>query len=356
MTETKPDVNESADQPISELPVENMPQSLGRSFRSWKTWLSFALAIAIIVVMFRGLNIDFQDSWRQIRQSTIGFFLIALLCYYAALFIRGYRWTGMLRQVGISRETGYHVPNLWGMFEIIVLSWFANSILPAKLGDAYRGFLIKRRANASFGTSFGTILAERLIDLVMLVLVLLASGVIVFGLHAPGRTQQAFVWGGTVVLIGVIGVVILWLLRDRLERFMPSQALTHYRRLHGGLFQVLANPLRPALLSVCIWLLDGLRVYLIARSLGWDLHISESIMVALISALVSVIPFTPAGLGFVETFMVTALTQIGVVASTAAAIALLDRVVTYLSLIIVGVPLYFWVLRREVTSATTDAG
>jgi glycosyltransferase 2 family protein len=78
-------------------------------------------------------------------------------------------------------------------------------------------------------------------------------------------------------------------------------------------------------------------------------------MVALISALVSIIPFTPAGLGFVEGFTLTALTQIAVPASTAAAIALLDRVITYLSLIVIGIPLYLWMLRREFRIANEDA-
>ena len=327
---------------------EQPPASIGKSFLSWRTFVSFGLAVAIMVFVFRGMDIDLKDSWRQIRSANPWLFTGALGVYYLTFAIRAFRWTGMLDQAGINRVNGYHVPGLPGMTQIIVLSWFANSVLPARLGDAYRSYLIKQRARASFGVSFGTILAERLIDLVILVTVLLASGLVVFGTHTPDKAQQAFMAGAGVVVIGVIGVVAFWFFRESIERFMPNRIMPHYRKVRDGLFTALARPISPSVISVLLWLADGLRVYLVAWALGFQISYPAGIMVALISALVSIIPFTPAGLGFVEGFMVTALTQIGVPASTAAAIALLDRVITYLSLIVLGIPLYLWVLRREI--------
>lgn len=324
------------------------PASIGKSFLSWRTFVSFGLAVAIMVFVFRGLDIDIRDSWRQIRAANPWLFLGALGVYYLTFAIRAFRWTGMLDQAGINRQNGYPVPGLPGMTQIIVLSWFANSVLPARLGDAYRSYLIKQRAMASFGVSFGTILAERLIDLVILVTVLLASGLIVFGTHTPEKTQQAFIAGAVVVIVGVLGVTMFWLFRESLERVIPHRIMPHYQKVRDGLFTALARPLPPSIISMLLWLLDGLRVYLVAWALGYQISYPAGIMVALISALVSIVPFTPAGLGFVEGFMVTALTQIGVPASTAAAIALLDRVITYLSLIVLGIPLYLWLLRREI--------
>lgn len=336
--------------------ADQAPASIGKSFLTWRTFVSFGLAIAIMVFVFRGMNIDIRDSWRQIRQANPWLFLGALGIYYLTFAIRAFRWTGMLREAGISRETGHSVPGLPGMTEILVMSWFANSVLPARLGDAYRGYLIKQRADASFGVSFGTILAERLIDLVILVTVLLASGLVVFGTHAPDKAEQAFLLGGGVVALGVVSVTVFWFFRERIERYLPGRVMPHYRKVHDGLFMALARPFRPAVISVLLWLCDGLRVYLVAWSLGWQISYPAAIMVALISSLVSIIPVTPAGLGFVEGFMVTALTQINVPASTAGAIALLDRVITYLSLIVIGVPLYLWLLRRDIRNTNENAG
>jgi hypothetical protein len=334
---------------------DRAPDSLGKRFLNLRTFVSFGLAVAILGFVFRGLGIDLNDAWTRMRQADPLLFLAALGVFYSTFILRAYRWKRMLARVAISEAHGYPVPALPGMIQIILLSWFANCVVPARLGDAYRGYLLKQRTGASFGVSLGTILAERLIDLVVLVSVLLISGVVVFGTHAPGQTETAFLFGGGVVMVGVIGIAVLWFLRDRIEGWLPLRLMSHYRKLNTGIFKVLARPTRFAGISVGLWLLDGLRVMLIARSLGEDISYPAAIMVALISALVSVIPFTPAGLGFVEGFMVTALTQIGVRGGVAAAIALLDRVVTYLSLIVIGLPLYIWVLRHEIKLGDEDA-
>lgn len=331
------------------------PDSLGKRFFNYRTFVSFGLAVAVLYVVFRGLGIDIGDAWSRMRLANRWMFAGALLSFYLTFVVRAWRWTRMLERVDIDREHGYNVPGLAGMYQIILLSWFANCVVPARLGDAYRSFLLKARTGASFGMSFGTILAERLIDLVVLVSVLLVSGLIVFGTHAPDQAEKAFLFGGGVVLLGVVGIIVLWLLRDRIERMLPLRLMTHYRRLNKGLFRVLGRPTPFALMSVALWMSDGLRVYLVAWSLNQHISYQAAIMVALVSALVSIVPFTPAGLGFVEGFMVTALTQIGVPAGAAAAIALLDRIVTYLSLIVVGLPLYLWVLRRDIKNPRANA-
>jgi uncharacterized protein (TIRG00374 family) len=228
----------------------------------------------------------------------------------------------------------------------MVLSLFVNCVVPARLGDAYRSFLLKERNSASFGVSFGTILAERLIDIVVMVGVVLAAGAVVFGTNVPGRAEQAFLLGLAVVVIGVIGVLVLFGLRSRIEGWIPDRFAKHFQKLNEGIFTILTRPLPYVGLGVVIWLFDGLRVYLVAHSLGADLSIPESIVVSLLSALVTIIPFTPAGVGFVEGFMIWILPQLGVERATAVAIALLDRSITFLSLIVIGLPLYLWNLRK----------
>lgn len=346
--------------PVAETPPENVtnhanndmkPDSIGKRFLSLRTFVSFGLALAILVFVFRGLGIDIGEAWERIRQANVPMFLGALAVFYFTFVIRALRWTSMLARVGINEAHGHPVPKLPGMIQIFLLSWFANCVVPARLGDAYRSYLIKQRADASFSVSFGTILAERLIDLVMLVTVLLGAGLIVFGTHAPDRAENTFLIGGVVVVVGIAGVVGLWIARERVERLLPPRLTTHFRKLHTGIFLVLSKPTPYALSSIVLWLCDGLRVYLVAWSLGQHISYPAAIAVALVSALVSIVPFTPAGLGVVEGFMVWSLTQIDVPAGSAAAIALLDRFVTYGSLLIIGLPLYLWVLRRDMKEA-----
>lgn len=356
MSKVGTELDQIQDDQMVDSEQENEPKDIGRSLLSLRTLLSFLPGLVVFYFVIQRTNLDVGESFRQIRNANPFYLLCAIAIYYFTFVIRGWRWKGMLASAGISEKTGHNMPGTVGMFEIFTLSWFANSLLPARVGDAYRCFLIKRRSGASFGISLGTMLAERLIDLVVLVVMLLVAGVTVYGTHAPERAEKAFLAGGIVVVIGLVGVSLLWLLRDKIEKLLPARMARHYSRVRKGLFDSLAEPKLPSLISVCIWLCDGLRVFLVAWALGEHISYQAAIMVALLSALVSTIPITPAGLGFVEGIMIFALTSIDVANSTAGAIALLDRVVTYGTLLIVGGIMYLWVLRKDLRATDARTG
>ncbi len=89
-------------------------------------------------------------------------------------------------------------------------------------------------------------------------------------------------------------------------------------------------------------------MFCVAWALDTHLSISTALVVALMSSLLTIIPFTPAGLGVVEGATIGVLRLVGVDDSTAVAIALLDRVIGYWSVIAVGLPLYVLHTRREI--------
>lgn len=329
------------------------PGSLGRRFKEPRTLASFAFAALIVYFVFDRLEIDPGDVWSKLKRANLFLFALAMVTFYSTFVIRAVRWKMMLERVGIDAEHGHPLPALPGMVKIFILSWFANCVVPARLGDAYRSYLLKQHSKTSFGVGLGTILAERLIDLAVMVVMVLGAGVIVFGTHAPAQAEQAALLGVTVVVIGIIGALSLFLLRERVERLIPDRFTHHFQKLHTGIFEILRRPFAYAGIGVLIWIGDGLRVYLVAKSLGADLTIPESTVVSLLSALVTIVPFTPAGLGYVEAFMIWLLPELGVAGGTAAAIAILDRLATYWSLILIGLPLYFINFRKDIK--TDDA-
>jgi uncharacterized protein (TIRG00374 family) len=333
---------------------DSPPESLGKRFLEPRTLISFAIAAFIVYFIFRRLDINVDEVWTQVRNANPFLLIAAFLTYYAAILLRSVRWRMMLEQVGINEQHGYKLPGVAGTFQIMFLSLFANCVVPARLGDAYRSFLLKDRTGASFGVGLGTILAERLIDLVVMVGLVVASGAVVFGTSVPGRAEQAFLLGLGVVVIGVVGSIVLFIFHDHIEKQIPDRFSGHFRRLNQGIFEILKRPLPFAALGVVVWLMDGLRVYLVAEALGANLTIPEAIVVSLLSALVTIIPITPAGLGIVEGFMIWILPQLGVPQDTAVAIAFLDRFITYWSLVAFGLPTYVVHLRRTVIVKSDD--
>jgi uncharacterized protein (TIRG00374 family) len=83
-----------------------------------------------------------------------------------------------------------------------------------------------------------------------------------------------------------------------------------------------------------------MRLYLVVSALGYpdvELGISGAFFVALIGSLLTAVPFSPAGLGIVELGVVGVLTAAyGVSATEATTIALVDRGISVLSIIILG--------------------
>lgn len=113
-----------------------------------------------------------------------------------------------------------------------------------------------------------------------------------------------------------------------------------YDRFEEGVFSIQPGALpRLAIVTVLIWMTEGMRLYLVILALGFDtnLGVSGAFFVAFIASLLTAIPFTPAGLGIVELGIVGVLTRFYNVPTTeAAAIALLDRAISVLSIIIFG--------------------
>ncbi|MDQ3548224.1 MAG: flippase-like domain-containing protein, partial [Chloroflexota bacterium] len=273
---------------------------------------------------------------------------LAFIAYYGSFPIRAMRWRLLLANARISRSDGFNVPGLVGLSEIYVLSWFANCVVPAKLGDAYRGYLLKKNAGPSFSRTLGTIFAERLLDVVALVGLMVLSGLLVFHGTVPSGLRWWFVTGAALVAIGIGGLLALMTASHRIEALLPQRFQPYYNRLSDGIVSSFSRTgfLKVAGLTVIIWTLEGARVYAGAHALGIDLTVSQSIFIALLASLLTTFPFTPAGMGVVEGGTVFALRLFDVTAASATAAALLDRTIASYSVILIGGLLYLVTKRK----------
>src|SRR4029078_351989 len=149
--------------------------------------------------------------------------LAALLIYYTTFIVRSLRWQTLLENVGYSRAEGSPMPAPFGLGEILSLSWFANCVTVARLGDAYRGYMLKRAAGVSFTVTIGTILAERLLDLGVLAGLLAASVLTTFHGPLPSEAEPALIAGVGLAGGGLVVLVSLRRLRPLIERILPTR-------------------------------------------------------------------------------------------------------------------------------------
>jgi uncharacterized protein (TIRG00374 family) len=216
----------------------------------------------------------------------------------------------------------------------------------AQLGDLYRAYLLDEEGRVSVALALGTMLAERLIDLVTLVGLLAAGALTLYRGILPRAGVDALLIGLAASLVGVVGLALLPRSRALVERILPRRWQPAYARFERGAVRSLG---RLPLLFGCAmlaWLIEGATLLLLARAIGVDLSAAGALVTGLVASLLSVEPVTPGGLGVTEPGIVLVLSSLGVAAAGASAIALLNRLVNYASLAVAGAILYLVPLCR----------
>lgn len=304
-----------------------------------RTILSLLFAIAILALAFRTLGVNVGSTWSLIVSADFGLLALAFLAYYLTFPIRAFRWRYILSKVG----TNVRFVNA---AEILFLSWFVNCVVPAKLGDLYRAYLLKVTEHASGSRTVGTIFIERIADVVVIFILAVGAGLWSFrNAEVDAAVQLLFAIGAALALLLVTLVIVLRTWGSNLSRWLPTRLGKFWDRFHEGSTSAITWRTLPVLAftTSTIWLLEGTRLYLVIRALGIpavNLGFPASVFVALAAALLTAIPLTPAGIGFVEAGIAGALLIYGVAGGDAGAVALTDRAISIGTVIILGGLLY----------------
>jgi len=116
----------------TQIEVERSGFSLGRSLKNPRTLISFGLAVAIILFVLRGLNIDLAKTWQYMRGADLWLMSMALLVFYLTFPMRAIRWRLLLDNAGVPVRAGRKSwASLPALMEYLYLSWFANCIWDA---------------------------------------------------------------------------------------------------------------------------------------------------------------------------------------------------------------------------------
>ena len=326
------------DVPVDVPPPEQM--SILARLRQPRTLLSIGVPLAIIVIALYLNRSSLEAVPGYVSHANPLFLLAAFGIYYAGFPIRGHRWATLLKGAGYRVSTR-------DATEIVFLSWLVNCVVPAKLGDVYRAYLLKLNSPVSATRTLGTVFVERILDLFAIAILGLAAGYIRFrdslG-QLPVAVQVIFALGVALVVVMAVGLVVLRNFGRRLmgRLPLPARAVTLYERFEEGVFNSVGLRGLPwlGLLTTLVWVTEALRLYFVIQALGFgDLHLGFSgiMFVALIGSLLTAVPLTPAGLGAVEGGVSAVLvTVFGVAGSQAVAILLVDRTLSVFSIVVFG--------------------
>ena len=292
-----------------------------------------ALFLAFIITRF---DVDLSATWDRVTGANPWLLALAIAVHYTTFIFRGVRWRLLLQNTSVP---GASVPGILYCSQLVLLGWFANSVGWLRLGDAYRAYLYRDEQNGSFSRTIGTILAERALDTVLVALLMMAAVPFLLG---RGNSVTWIVLGLAVSLVlglAVILVAMTWA-KGLLLRRMPPWLALRYDRFHQGTMGSFQRLPQATVWGLLGWAAEIARMYLVVEALGFDISFALVVFLTLANSLLTLVP-TPGGVGAVESGVGGLAVRLSsLTATAAAALVLIDRAITYISVIVLGAVLF----------------
>jgi uncharacterized protein (TIRG00374 family) len=299
--------------------------------------MAASLLIAAVLLLWIGTHahFDYRRTLGTLAQVNVPLFALALAVFYLSFAARSRRWQLLLRNAGEPSRFG-------SLLHILMLTWFANCILPAKGGDLYRAYLLRRNAAVSGSKALGTVLGERVLDFLVLMSLLMLSVVALFHAAMPARFEAGLVTGLVIALLMLAALIAMQHQQQQLIRRIPERFRERAVQFRIGLIDALGHD-RIALvtLTVAVWAAESARLYLVTLALPLPVRLGPAhiIFIALVASLLTTIPALPGGLVLVEGGMIAVLAVFGLSPSLALSVALLDRLISFWTPIVAGIVL-----------------
>ncbi len=321
------------------------PTSRAQSIRGRAAWIvSGVLAAALLYWSLRG--IEWQRFFQTIAAARWKYVVLSASVTSSTFFLRAARWRILL--------------NAAGKFPLGVVFWanmagyLGNNFLPARAGELVRTVLISSRSALSKTFVLTTALAERLMDVIA---VILSASLALSGVQPKPVWMTSL---SAALLAGAIAAIVAVALLPRFEtpiqRLMaalpgPRKLRDFLKSLCGEVivgFRAFHDPRRLAgfaLLTVIVWGLDACALIVTAHALGLTLTFPVAVLLLTGLALGSSLPSTPGYVGIYQFVAVTVLPPFGIAKDEALAFIVVSQAVGYLVVLAFG-GFGFYRLRR----------
>jgi glycosyltransferase 2 family protein len=315
-----------------------MPPTTTRIRIPWHTLIVGALTLGLLWWFFH--NLEFDRVWAAIRAAHPLLVGAAVLVTLQTYLLRAWRWQALLRPIGRARFRT--------AFRTTVIGFTATFLLPGRVGEVLRPYLLARTDGFNAAAAFATVIVERVLDLACVLLFfawfLLTAGVDV------GRDVELAGAASAVAAVAALGLLVLgaghperlgrW--AGRLARVLPGRAADGATRLVRTFVEGLAVMRRPGPLvaafglSLLIWLSITLGIWLTSRAFDLTFPFVGTFLVVLFLVVGVALP-TPGGVGGFHAMYREAVTRFfAAPVDTAAACAVVLHAVSFVPISILG--------------------
>jgi glycosyltransferase 2 family protein len=317
-----------------------------------KTLLIALITIALIAWFLRQANLG--DVWREIREARPWAFVLALVMTAITYVLRALRWQYLLQPIG---RTHFSTA-----LRTTVIGFAANAVLPARVGEVLRPYLLARREGLSLPSTFATIILERLLDL-LTVLLFLGAFMLFFdpGMAAvsPSIFAKVKTGGLTFAAASILALIVMAIASrqpivfgravDRIVGILPARVAGPLKKLVHTFVDGLAvtgDPMRllvSVLLSIPLWLSIAASVWSIMLAFHMTIPYTGSFLVLALLTVGVAVPTPGAVGGFHEAFRLGVTTFYGIENDRAVGAAIVLHAVSFLPVTCLGA----WFMFRD---------
>jgi glycosyltransferase 2 family protein len=258
----------------------------------------------------------------------IALLFVGVAVYAVATVLRGWRWDRVLTSVDVGHKKG-------DAYSLVCVGYMGNNVLPARGGELLRVMLMAPRSQARRRELLGSIVAERVLDVVALG-ILFAIMTLASVAGAPVGKAPAYIAVGGGIL-AVIALVVYLRLRERgrFDRF--AAAIRPIARAS----KILTRPEGAGLvaLTALVWTLEGVVFWLVGQSLSLHFGLIGATFLVVLASFFALIPAAPGYVGTFDSAVLFGLHALKVTGGNAVAFAVLVRFVMFVPITAVGLVL-----------------
>ncbi|EDM44306.1 integral membrane protein [unidentified eubacterium SCB49] len=219
--------------------------------------LKIAIPLGLGIFLIWYIFSDFTDTQVEdlksyFRNANYGYVIIAVSLSIFSHISRAYRWLFMLEPLG-------YKPKLTNNFMSIAVAYLMNLGIP-KSGEITRGVLLSRYEGVPFDKGFGTIISERVVDLIFLLAFTLLAIFLKYDILFAYVTELIPI--KKLLILGVVGVVLL-IVGYVLLRYLKFGFISKIKTFISGL--------KDGVLS--IWTMKKKGAFVFHTFLIWGLYI-----------------------------------------------------------------------------------
>jgi glycosyltransferase 2 family protein len=312
------------DQSVLEQTPQHVDPRPRRRVGSRLSWLGLAISLLALAGVVWWASRQDAPSLPS-SGAELAALMAAIALYGVATVVRAERWQRLLVDEGAT-------PRRSDTYALTCVGYMGNNVLPARAGDAIRMVLMAPRARTSKRTVIGTLLAERLLDIAVLVVIFVVVGYGLLG-EVGGDKVEIIVLVAAGLGVACAAAYLVVRRNERLVAFLAPMASSTLglRRAHHGLL-LLA-------MTVLIWAIEAGVWMSAAAAVGFGMDPIEGLYIVALASVFSLIPSGPAYAGTQDAAAILGIKALGGTGAQAVAYIVMLRFVIVVPITAVGLVL-----------------